>query len=116
MRDGPGCGRLCIGKCPGCGRTRGLRSPGLTDPVRLTVASAVQSMLIEPILEQDGVVFERAGQMGAGLKLCAGAMMETYTYYVVFSDYERSRRLLEEVFDPEGDIAAELRRNDIRGE
>ena len=116
MQYCPRCRRLCADICPGCGRTRGLRPPEPTDPVRLIAADFMQAMLIEPVLEQNGVAYAKAGQMGEGLKLCAGPMMETFTFYVAFSAYERSRSLLEEIFDPDGDIAAGLRQNDLQGE
>ena len=89
-----------------------MRLPEPTDPVRLIAADSMQAMLIEPVLEENGIVYAKVGQMGAGLKLCAGPMMETFTFYVAFSVYEESRALLEDVFDPDGDIAAELRQID----
>ena len=112
MQYCPRCQRLCVERCPGCGRSRGFRLPEPTDPVRLIAADSMQAMLIEPVLEENGIVYAKVGQMGAGLKLCAGPMMETFTFYVAFSVYEESRALLEDVFDPDGDIAAELRQID----
>ena len=74
MQYCPRCRRLCADKCPGCGRTRGLRLPEPTDPVRLIAADFMQAMLIEPVLEQNGVAYAKAGQMGEGLKLCAARL------------------------------------------
>ncbi len=96
------CHVICRDACPICGGKR-LRAPEENEPVLLMVLTAMQSMLVEPILQDSGIPFSKMGTLGGALSMYGGMMSETNRFYVPFSAYERSREVIIDVFgeDPE---------------
>lgn len=92
------CHVLCEGACPKCGSKRHLRPAEENEPVLLIGLTAMQAMLVEPILEDSGVPYFKQGAMGGALSVQAGMMREVYRYYVPHSAFEKCRALIEEVF------------------
>ena len=111
----PRCARLCVEKCPRCGRVRGLRAPSENDPVLLVELNVMQSLMVAPVLEESGIPYSRTDRMGWAT-MGFGSMLESIGFYVPFSALEGARRHLESVFDEAGDILSALRTYDPQGE
>lgn len=92
------CHVLCADVCPKCGSSRHLRAPEENEPVLLIVLTAMQAMLVEPVLAESGVPFFKQGVVGGALAAQVGMMREIYRYYVPHSAYEKCRALIEDVF------------------
>lgn len=102
------CHVLCNTVCPICGSSRRLRTPEENEPVLLLVLTALQSMLVEPILEESGIPYSRTGMIGGGLTAQVGMMREIYRYYVPHSAFAHCRALIEEVFGEDQEIMGAL--------
>lgn len=102
------CHVLCGALCPVCGSARRLRDPQETEPVLLITASAVQALLIEPILADSGIPYSRPGTLSAALNLGSGMMLEANRFFVPCAAFERARALMEEVFGEDEDIMRAL--------
>lgn len=98
------CHVLCEGSCPKCGSSRHLRVPEENEPVLLIVLTAMQAMLVEPILEDSGVPYFKQGSIGGALSAQVGMMREIYRFYVPHSGYEKCRALLESVFGEDAEL------------
>lgn len=99
-----------------CNRVRGLRPPRGNDPVRLLVTDVMQSMMLEPVLEESGIPYSRADQLGWSLTMKVGSRLDSIAYYVPYGAYDACRELLMQTFEPEGSILIALRANDPQGE
>lgn len=98
------CHVLCSKACPICGSSRRLRAPEENEPVLLVVLTAMQSMLVEPILEDSKIPYSRVGMIGGGLTAQVGMMREIYRYYVPYAAYAHCRALIEDVFGEDREI------------
>ncbi len=113
------CHVLCEGVCPKCGSSRHLRAPEENEPVLLIVLTAMQAMLVEPILQESGVPYYKQGAVGGALAAQVGMMREVYRFYVPHSAHEKCRALIEEVFGEDETIMKLLHEfdvNDDKGE
>lgn len=102
------CHVLCRELCPVCDSTKRLREAQDTEPVLLITASAVQAMLIEPILSDSGIPYSRPGTISSALSLGSGMMLEANRFYVPCSAFDKARKLLEEVFGEDEEIMKAL--------
>ena len=102
------CHVLCGELCPVCGRSKHLREPQETEPVLLITVSAVQALLVEPILADSGIPYSRPGTLSTALNLGSGMMLEANRFYVPCAAYSRGRELLEEVFGEDAEIMKAL--------
>ena len=108
------CRVLCEGVCPKCGSRRHLREPEENEPVLLIALTAMQAMLVEPIIEGSGVPYYKQGMIGGALAAQVGMMREIYRFYVPHSAYEGCRALIEEVFGEDEALMALLHEFDDR--
>ena len=92
------CHVLCRDVCPKCGSRKYLRAPEDNEPVLLIVLTAMQAMLVEPILEESGIPYYKQGMVGGALAAQVGMMREVYRFYVPHSAYAACRDLIEQVF------------------
>lgn len=92
------CHVLCAEVCPKCGSRKHLRAPEDNEPVLLIVLTAMQAMLVEPILAESGVPYYKQGMVGGALAAQVGVMREVYRFYVPHSAYAACRDLIEQVF------------------
>lgn len=107
------CHVLCEDVCPKCGSRRHLRIPEENEPVLLIGLTAMQAMLVEPILQDSGVPYYKRGMIGGALAAQVGMMREIYRFYVPHSAYEKCRSLIEDVFGEDAMIMALLHEFDI---
>ena len=92
------CHVLCAAVCPKCGSRKHLRAPEDNEPVLLIVLTAMQAMLVEPILAESGVPYYKQGMVGGALAAQVGMMRGVYRFYVPHSAYAACRDLIEQVF------------------
>lgn len=102
------CRVLCNEICPVCESAKRLRDVEETEPVLLLTISAVQALLVEPILSDSGIPYSRPGTISSALSLGSGMMLEANRFYVPYAAYERARELLEEVFGEDAEIMRAL--------
>ena len=98
------CHVLCEDVCPKCGKSAYLQEVSNDEPVLLIVLTAMQAMLVEPIIADSGIPYYKKGMFGGALTAKFGSMREIFSYYVSFADYEKCRNLLEEVFGEDENI------------
>lgn len=98
------CHVLCRDICPKCGSKRFLKNPAEDEPVLLIVLTAMQAMMIEPILAESGVPYLKKGLYGSALSMQAGFMREIFSFYVSIAELDKSCSLIEEVFGEDGEI------------
>ena len=98
------CHVICKDVCPKCGKSAHLQEIASNEPVLLIVLTAMQAMLVEPILAGSSFPFYKKGLYGGALTAQFGSMREIFSYYVSYADYEKCRRLLEEVFGEDEEI------------
>ncbi len=92
------CGVLTEGEvCPSCG-SRKLRAPEKGDLCFLVEKEALWSDMLADVLDQNGIPCMKKSSMGAGLAIRAGALFETFRFYVTYRDLERAQELVEELF------------------
>lgn len=92
------CHVLCENSCPKCGSERHLRAPEENEPVRLVALTAMQAMLVEPVLKESGIPYFKKGLIGGALEINVGMMREIFSFYVPHSAYVQCRELIEQVF------------------
>lgn len=107
------CQLLCEELCPKCGSAKHLRNYEENEPALLIVLTAMQALLVEPILAESGVPYIKKGQVGGALTVQVGMMRELYRFYVPCAALERCRRLIEEVFGEDEDIMRLLHEFDV---
>ena len=97
------CGVLTDGdRCPSCG-SRKLRQPEAGDLCFLVEKESLWSGMLADVLEQNGIPCMKKSSMGAGLAIRAGALFETFRFYVTYRDLEKARELVEELFSEKED-------------
>lgn len=84
--------------CPKCGNSKHLREADENEPVLLIVLTAMQAMLVEPIIESSKIPYFRKGLTGGALTTRIGSMREIYSFYVPVREYKKCREMIEEVF------------------
>ena len=84
-------------RCPNCrkGRVRPVRPD---DPCFLAEKGSPLSGMLEDVLRQNGIPFLTGGRLGAGLSTYVGTILEVTRFYVRWSDLERARGIVEELF------------------
>lgn len=107
------CQLLCEGVCPKCGSAKHLRGYEGNEPALLIVLTAVQAMMVEPILAESGVPYIKKGEAGGALAAQVGMMREIYRFYVPCAALERCRSLIEEVFGEDEGIMRLLHEFDV---
>ena len=107
------CHVLCKDVCPICGKSKRLREPEADDPVFLMTLSNLKALFVEPIMDDNRIVYNRIGTLGAGLTARWGTAGEMYRYYVPFSEYEHVCALVEEIFGEDEEIMRALHEFDL---
>lgn len=102
------CRVLCEGICPLCGKTKHLREPEPNEPALLFTLSAMQTMLVEPVLEEAGVPYFKQNIVGNGLTTYTGFMGGTYRFFVPASARRKCAEAIENVFGEDREIMALL--------
>ena len=102
------CHVICKDECPICGNWRRLYEPEDNEPVLLMELSAIQVMLVEPILEDTGIPYSKLGTLGGALSLSTGMMRENYRFYVPFAALEKSREAIINIFGEDEEIMRAL--------
>ena len=92
------CRVLCETVCPVCGSAKRLREPEPNEPAHLITLSAMQAMLVEPVLADSGVPYFKQGSVGGGLTAQVGMMREIFRFFVPASARETCARAIEDVF------------------
>ncbi len=92
------------GICPACQRKKFVIEANDDDLVMLTTTDYVSSFLLEDILNDAGVKFLKKGALGSAITVYVGELSESFNFYVLAKDYEKSLDLmpnfeLEEEFD-----------------
>ncbi len=85
------------GRCPVCG-SRKVREPLPKDPCFLTEQDYVFSGILEDVLTQNGILFQKKGIMGAGLAAIVGPMLERNRFYVPYEQLDDARSVTDELF------------------
>ena len=86
------CHLLCEGECPSCGN-RKLSVPQPDDSVRLAAASSYLGDMLEELLTQHDIPFQKRSALTAEKK-------PAYHYYVAYRDYEQAQALWETIEPP----------------
>ena len=102
------CHVLGEAQCPKCGSKRHLRAPEENEPVFLIALTAMQAMLVEPILKESGIPYYKQGMIGGALAAQVGMMREIYRFYVPHSAFASCRALIEDVFGEDEGLMALL--------
>ena len=92
------CRVLCAETCPVCGRTKYLREAEPNEPTHLITLSAMQAMLVEPVLADTGVPYFKQGSVGGGLTAQVGMMREIFRFFVPASARATCAQAIEDVF------------------
>lgn len=98
------CHVLCRDVCPKCGSKRFLKDLAEDEPVLLIVLTAMQAMMVEPVLAESGIPYLKKGLYGSALSMQAGFMREIFSFYVSIAALEKTRSLIEEVFGEDDEI------------
>lgn len=98
------CGVLCEGVCPACGSKRHLRAEKPDEPAHLITLSAMQAMLVEPVLKDTGIPYFKRGSVGGALTAQVGMMREVFRFFVPVRERERCRAAIEDVFGADAGI------------
>ena len=98
------CHVLCKDVCPRCGTGRYLKEVSTNEPVLLIVLTAMQAMLVEPVIAESGIPYYKKGLYGGALAMQAGFMREIFSFYVSHAEYEECRSLLEDVFGEDKEL------------
>lgn len=107
------CRVLCGESCPKCGKSRTVRKVQDDEPVLLMVLSPMQSLFVEPILEESGVPFSRPGTMTTLLTNRWGGGFESNRYYVPYAAYGKAREILTDAFGDNEEVMQALHEFDI---
>jgi len=110
------CHVLCENICPICDSPKKLRDPEINEPVLLCTVSAVQAMLIEPILADSGIPYSRPGTLSSALSLGNGMMLDSNRFYVPFAAFTKAREIVEETFGEDEAIMRALHEFDAKEE
>ncbi len=68
------------------------------DPCFLTEKDSPWDGMLEDVLRQNDIPFLTEGRLGAGLSTYVGPILEVTRFYVRWSDLERAKALVEELF------------------
>ena len=102
------CHVLCEGSCPVCGSAKHLKAAEPNEPAHLITLSAMQAMLVEPVLADSGVPYFKQGSVGGALTAQVGMMREMFRFFVPVAGRDKCRELLEDVFGEDERIMALL--------
>lgn len=80
--------------CPICGKKKGFREAVEGDEIFLTTADFVFYQVVEDILDDAGISYVKKGSLGAAVTAYVGGNSESYNYYVLLKNYNRSKKLL----------------------
>ena len=97
--------------CPACG-SKMLREPKENDPVFLTRKDYFESGILESILNEKNIPFEKLGVMGQGMAMKVGIAFEHFNFYVPYGAYKKCSEVLDEVFSGEPNEDEALNDND----
>ena len=108
------CRVLCDACCPVCGSAKHLREAEPNEPAHLITLSAMQAMLVEPVLAETGVPYFKQGSVGGGLTAQVGMMREIFRFFVPASARQKCARAIEDVFGEDEVLMGLLHEFDIR--
>lgn len=83
---------LAISECPHCDSK--LRKPSGNDPVRLLTANMAETIVISPLLTDQGIPFTLKGDASAGGFLGSANTIAQYIYDVPYDAYQAAKELL----------------------
>lgn len=99
------CQRLAEGDCPNCGRrARKLREVQPHDPVHFFTGNYIQTSMVEPLLEENGIPYSKIDAHGAALATLTGGYLEQYLLIVPYAAYEKAVRLVDAMFGTDADF------------
>ena len=110
------CRVLCGDVCPLCGKTKHLREPEPNEPTHLITLNAMQTMLVEPVLEETGIPYFKQNAVGNGLTTYTGMMGGIYRFFVPASARQKCADAIEDVFGEDETLMRLLHEFDIREE
>lgn len=110
------CHVLCRDVCPKCGRSKHIRPTGSDETVLLMVLSPMQSLFVEPILDESGIPYSRPGTMTSILTTHWGNGFESNRYYVPLAAYEQAREFITDAFGDNEEIMRALHEFDLTEE
>lgn len=105
----PACRRLMVGEggcCADCGAS--LRPPLPGDVVLLVSAGHAKAQMIAPLLADSGVPHTMESNHGIGFAMRAGALAETYRFYVPYGAYAPCHDLIASAFGEDAEIMEAL--------
>ena len=101
------CCRIIEGdRCPVCKKSR-VRQPEPKDLCFLTEQNYISSTMLEDVLRQENIPFLKKGVLGAGLAIKVGPMLEWSRFYVPFEILDSAKRVVEELFEGNGEEESE---------
>lgn len=86
---------LAISECPNCDSK--LRKPSSNDPVYLLTVNMAGTMVLSPLLTDQGIPFVLKGNSNAGGLLGSANTIAQYSYEVPYGAYQAAKELLEGV-------------------
>ncbi len=92
--------------CPHC--KEALHEPKDNDSVLLIELDFIHAELIASLLNDQGILFLKAGKRGAAFTLRGGTLLEEYRFLVPYDVYDKARNLVTEVFGEDEDIMKAL--------
>ncbi len=109
MRYCESCQMLTSDAEPRCGACGGaLREPLPNDPALLFATDAMRATFVEPLLIDSGIPYSKRGDLGVGFTMRAGAMLESYRFFVPCGAYEEARALIESALGEDPAISETL--------
>ena len=85
------------GACPVCGR-KNLREPQPADPCFVCEKQIVWGEMLENELKEHGIPVLLKNQMGAGMAIKVGPMLERVRVYVPFPRWQEAMDIAEDLF------------------
>lgn len=103
------CQRLALPDTPACGGCGGqLRQAAPNDPALLLSLDPARADMVAPLLADAGIPFSKVGRLGEGFTLRAGALLETFRFYVPYAVWARAYDLIVSVLGEDAVVTRSL--------
>lgn len=83
--------------CPYC-HSRKIRPVEDEDYCFLTYQQYIWAKMLEEYLDKSHIDYQYQKDMGSGLSLEAGPMLENYSFYVSYKDYYQTKNIVDNMF------------------
>ena len=80
-------------ECDKCGKKR-LKTVCETDVVYLATLGFLNAGMIDGMLDNAGIKYLKRAQMGAWMTTRFGQTVESYNYFVLYSNFERAKDII----------------------